>query len=467
MNFIKSLFGVKESCVFSRRISGKSIVALPTDEHAKNSQEFRVARLAIVVGILVTALCSSASLRADAVSDWNKIMVSIVRTAPNPFFQGRYAAITEVAVFEAVNACIRQYQPYIGTITGDSGCSPEAAAVAAAHDVLVNYFPAAAATLDVDQANSLALLPDGTPKTSGISVGQAAAAAMIALRANDGSTPIQTFLPTSSVLGVWQPTPPAFSPGILLNWRNVTPFAVRTSDQFRVNAPPDLTSRKYTTSYNEVLEVGDVNSASRPQDRTDVAHFYALVNAPEVWNNVAQQITQARGTPLADKARAFALINMAISDGLVTVMESKYFYVRWRPVTAIRAGDTDGNPATEPNPSFTPLITTPPFPGYPSAHASASYGAREILERLFGCGPYTITLLSPRIPTIVLHYSSLAGITEDIDDARVFGGIHFRYDQEAGGRQGQRIGSFVFSHKLRPLTDSGSSEEDGGPVCAD
>ena len=172
-------------------------------------------------------------------------------------------------------------------------------------------------------------------------------------------------------------------------------------------------------------------------------------------------------TPLTEKARTFALINMAISDGLVTVMESKYFYVRWRPVTAIRAGDTDGNPATAPNPSFTPLITTPPFPSYPSAHASASYAAREVLERLFGCGPYTITLLSPRILSIVLHYTSLAAITEDIDDARVYGGIHFRYDQEAGGRQGQRIGSFVFSHKLRPLSDVGSSEEAGEPVCAD
>jgi len=426
-----------------------------------------MSKLALVVGTVVIALCGSTSLHADAVSDWNKIMVSIVRTAPNAFFQGRYAAITEVAVFEAVNACTRQYQPYLGTISGDSGCSPEAAAIAAAHDVLVNYFPAAAATLDANEANSLALLPDGSSKTSGISVGKAAAAAMIALRANDGSTPIETYLPTSSAPGVWQPTPPAFGPGILLNWRDVIPFAVRSSEQFRVNAPPDLTSRKYTTSYNEVLEFGDVNSASRPQDRTDVAHFYALVNAPEVWNSAAQQITQARMTPLTEKARTFALINMAISDGLVTVMESKYFYVRWRPVTAIRAGDTDGNPATAPNPSFTPLITTPPFPSYPSAHASASYAAREVLERLFGCGPYTITLLSPRILSIVLHYTSLAAITEDIDDARVYGGIHFRYDQEAGGRQGQRIGSFVFSHKLRPLSDVGSSEEAGEPVCAD
>jgi hypothetical protein len=406
-------------------------------------------------------LSGAASLHADAVSDWNKVMVSVVRTAPNAFFQGRYAAITEVAVFEAVNACTHQYQPYLGTISEAPGAMPEAAAIAAAHDVLVNYFPAMAPTLDADQANSLALLPDGSPKLAGISVGKAAAAAMIALRSNDRATPVQTFLPTSSAPGVWQPTPPAFGPGVLFNWKDVTPFAVLSSDQFRVNAPPDLTSAKYTRSYNEVATVGDVNSTMRPQDRTDVAHFYAVVNAPELWNNAAEQIMEARMTPLTEKARVFALINMAICDALITVMDSKYYYVRWRPVTAIRSGDLDGNPDTEPNLSFTPLITTPAFPSYPSAHAAASYGARTVLERTFGCKPMAITQSSPGIPTITLHYTTLEAITDDIDDARVYGGIHFRYDQDAGGHQGKRVGSFIFSHQLRPISSDSSGDEEG------
>ena len=422
-------------------------------------------RISITLGLAAILLFNSQISRADAVSDWNKIMIGIVRTAPNAFFQARFAAITQLAVFEAVNACSPKYQPYLGTITAPLDASPDAAAIAAAHDVLEHYFPAAATTLDADEANSLSLIANGSSKDNGIAIGKAAAAAMIAARANDGSAPTETFLPASSDPGVWQPTPPAFAAGILLNWRNVTPFAVRSSKQFRVDVPPDLTSTAYTRSYQEVSEFGDVNSAARPQDRTDVAHFFAVVNAPEVWNNVVQQITQVRRTSPIDKARAFALINMAISDGLVTVMESKYFYVRWRPVTAIRAGDTDGNPNTEPNLAFTPLITTPPFPSYPSAHASASYGAREVIERLFGCQPYPITLSSPGIPTIVLHYTKLGEITDDIDDARVYGGIHFRYDQEAGGRQGQRVGSFVFSHKLQPASGSGQGEDQDQDGC--
>jgi hypothetical protein len=424
-------------------------------------------RFSIALGLAAVVLFNSPLSQADAVSDWNQIMVSIVRTAPNAFFQGRLAAITELAVFEAVNACSPKYQPYLGTISAAPGASAEAAAIAAAHDVLVHYFPLAAATLDADEANSLSLIPSGSSKDNGVAVGQAAAATMIAARADDGSLPLETFLPSSSDPGVWQPTPPAFAAGILLNWRNVTPFAVRSSKQFRVDAPPDLTSSAYTRSYQEVSLVGDANSVARPQDRTDVAHFFAAVNAPEVWNNVVQQITQAHGSTLEEKARAFALIGMAISDGLVTVMESKYFYVRWRPVTAIRAGDTDGNPNTEPNVAFTPLITTPPFPSYPSAHASASYGARVIIERLFGCQPNSITLSSPGIPTIVLHYTKLRQITDDIDDARVYGGIHFRYDQDAGGRQGRRIGSFVFSHKLQPVSDSPQSEDQEEDACSD
>jgi hypothetical protein len=293
-------------------------------------------------------------------------------------------------------------------------------------------------------------------------VGKAAAAAVIALRASDGATPVQTFLPTSSAPGVWQPTPPAFGPGVLFNWKDVAPFAVRSSSQFRVNAPPELTSRKYTRSYDEVAQFGDVNSTTRPQDRTDVAHFYAVVNAPEVWNNVAGQLMEGHMTPMTDKARVFALINMAICDGLITVMDSKYYYVRWRPVTAIRNGDLDGNDDTAPNLSFTPLITTPSFPSYPSAHASASYGARTILERLFGCGPVAIALSSPGIPSITLNYTSLEAITDDIDDARVYGGIHFRYDQDAGAHQGKQVGSFIFSHQLLPISTDDSSGDDAG-----
>jgi len=371
-------------------------------------------------------------------------------SAQSPFAQARFAAITELAMFEAVNACTRDYEPYLGTVTAPAHASPDAAAIAAAHRVLRNYFPATAATLDGLRAASLAAIPDGQSKTDGIAVGEAAAAALIAARANDGSAPLQTLLPASTDPGVWQPTPPGFGPGILLNWRNVTPFGVKSSDQFRADPPPALTSQRYRRDYDEVKTVGEINSSNRPQDRTDVARFYAAVSPAQVWNLAALQVSAAQRRTLSENARAFALLNMGISDALVSVFDTKYFYVFWRPVTAIRAGDTDGNPKTEPDPGWTPLITTPPFPSYASAHASGSGAARRIAEKIYGRDGLDITLSDPSLPTVMLHYSSFRDITDDIDDARIYGGIHFRFDQETGGRLGRRVGRYVYKHNLRP-----------------
>ena len=398
---------------------------------------------------MATMLLSAGVARADAVLDWNQIMVATVSTQ-NPFAQARYAAITQLAVFEAVNAVTHQYTPYLGTISAAPGSSADAAAIAAAHDVLKNYFSAAAATLDAEEASSLAAIPDGPAKLNGIAAGQAAAAAMIAARVNDGSAPPQFYLPTSSEPGQWQLTPSCSAAGgVFLQWRNVTPFGVESSSQFRSDPPPALTSGLYAKSYNEVKAVGSIDSTLRPQHLSDVARFYNLVLAVGVWNPVARQLALEAGSSLAKNARTLALMNMAISDGLVTVMETKYFYTRWRPETAIREGDMDGNARTDPDPAYQPYIVTPCFPSYPSAHASASYGAREILQRVFSNRPHSIVLSTPAMPGFELQYDSLSEITDDIDNARVYGGIHFRYDQEAGGDQGTAIGRYIYKAKLR------------------
>jgi hypothetical protein len=396
---------------------------------------------------MIVTLGLASIARADVVSDWNAIMISTV-SAQNPFAQARFAAITQLAVFEAVNACTHEYQPYLGTIVAPAGASAKAAAIAAAHGVLKIYFPASAASLDAARVASLATIPDNQSKSDGIAVGEAAAAAMIALRANDGSGAPQTFLPSTTDPGVWQPTPPLFGPGILLHWRDVTPFGIRSSTQFRSQPPPAITSRRYARAYNEVKEVGGMDSTARPQDRADVARFFSVALAAHVWNSVARQVSAAQGRSITFNARTYALINMAINDGLVSCMETKYFYVFWRPVTAIRAGDADGNVLTDPDPGFTPFIVTPSFPSYPSAHAAASYAAREVAEQIFGTERQSITLSHPGIPDVVLHYRSFHQITDDIDDARVYGGIHFRFDQEAGARQGRRVGSYVYRHNL-------------------
>jgi hypothetical protein len=413
-----------------------------------------------IVSVGIVLVMSAATARGDVVLDWNAIMVNTTGSQ-NPFAQARFAAITQVAVSEAVNAITGDYAPYLGTINAPSGASPEAAAVAAAHDVLRNYFPGSAASLDAAEASSLAAIPDGQAKADGIAVGQAAAAAMIAARAGDGSAPPEFYAPPSANPGEWQTTPgcPAAG-GILLQWRNVTPFGIESSDQFRSDPPPALASNEYAKAYNEVKLVGALNSTARPQDRADVARYFAVASAPHLWNQAARQVSAAQDTSLSENARAFALLNMAISDGLVTVMETKYHYVFWRPITAIHAGDTDDNRKTDADPTWTPFITTPCFPSYGSAHASASYAARLVVEKIFGKQPHDITLSHPGIPDVTLHYTKFSQITHDIDDARVYGGIHFRFDQNAGARQGRKVGSYVYENNLRSVhEDNGDDDE--------
>lgn len=404
--------------------------------------------LALVL-IVATCVLFTAAAHADAVTDWNAIMQTTV-TSSNAFVQARSNAIVELAVFEAVNAVTGEYRPYLGTISAPAGASAEAAAIAAAHRTLVTLYPGSTAALDAAEAVSLSAIPDGQGKTDGVAVGEAAASAILALRANDGSTLIVPYTPGTDP-GDWRPTPPAFAPALLPGWGQVTTFGILSGAQFRSAPPPVLGSADYARNYNEVKLVGEVNSAVRPQDRTDVAHFY-IIAAVQVYNPAARQVSAAQGKTLSQNAHDFALLAMAMCDGLISSMETKYFYNRWRPVTAIRAGDTDGNPKTEPDTAWLPLITTPPFPSYPSAHASAGGAARRILERIYGKDGFQVTLTSPTAPGVTLHYSAWTQITNDIDDARVFGGIHFRNDQEAGARQGWQVGSFILDTQLLPLS---------------
>ena len=404
----------------------------------------------VLVLVIVTLFCPAMS-RADVVLDWNSIMVNTL-SSQNPFAQARFAAITQLAVFEAVNAVTGDYQPYLGTVPASPGASADAAAVAAAHRVLRNYVPGSAGVLDAARDTSLASIPAGPAKDMGIALGIAAADAMIAERSADGSAPPAFHVPPSSDPGEWQRTPscPAAG-GILRHWGNVTPFGIESSSQFRSDPPPALDSAQYAHDYNEVKLVGGQDSAARPQDRADVARFYAVVLAVGAWNPAVRQVAAARGTSLSENARALALLNMAISDGLVSVMETKYHYRLWRPETAIHAGGVDGNDKTEADPTFVPFITAPCFPGYSSAHASASYAARRVAEHVYGEDGYTIVLASSGFPGVTLTYGTFGDITKDIDDARVYGGIHFRFDQVAGAHQGKEIGKYIYKHHLRPV----------------
>ncbi|MEX2124063.1 MAG: vanadium-dependent haloperoxidase [Woeseia sp.] len=416
---------------------------------------------AVLCAALFAALIFSPAIaRSGVVLEWNEIMVALVEDQPPPL-QNRFAAITQLAVFEAVNAVTGEYEPYLGTVTPLPGASADAAAVSAAHDVLQNYFPDRAAFLDAARASSLAGIPEGSAKDGGIAIGEMAAAYMIAARANDGSELPESYLPSSSNPGDWQLTPdcPATG-GVFLHWRNMVPFAIRSADQFRSHPPPALTGGKYTSAYREVTEVGGRHSAERPQDRTNVARLYAVSSDAALWNPVARQIATTRRHSLSRNARTFALLNMALSDGGVAVMETKYHYNFWRPETAILAAGNDGNERTEPDSSYVPFITAPCFPSYPSGHATTSYAAREVLERIFGSGGHSITVSSPALPDVTLRYRKLKDITFDIDDARVYGGIHFRFDQDEGAEQGRRLGAYIYRHSLRSVRGCKCDDEE-------
>jgi hypothetical protein len=396
----------------------------------------------------IALVLTQATVRADVVLDWNAIMQSTV-AAQAPFPQARFAAITQLAVFEAVNAISREYRPYLGTITAPADASREAAAVAAAHTVLKAYFPGNAAALDGARLMSLATIPDGPAKTAGIAAGEMAAAKVMAARSDDGAVPPAFYMPASSGPGEWQSTQGCTaSGGAFLHWRNVKPFGLRSADQFRLDEPPALGSATYARDYNEVKAVGGANSPLRPQDRSDVARFYAVTPPVAVWNPVARQLGMAAGNSLSQNAHALALLNMAMSDAAVATFDTKYRYNFWRPETAIRMGQTDGNEATDGDSSFAPLIATPCFPGYPSAHATLSNAAREVLERLYSPRRRSLVLSSVALPGITLRYNKLKEITADIDDARVYGGIHFRFDQEAGADLGRHIGEYLYRYSI-------------------
>jgi PAP2 superfamily len=413
--------------------------------------------LGLLCALIVTLWLGSAAARADVVLDWNEIAVNTaIANGQSPFAQARYAAIVQLAVFEAVNATTGDYQPYLGTITAPPGASTEAAAIQAAYRVLSTYFPASAATLDAALAISLASIPNGQPKNDGIATGDAAALAMIALRANDGSSPAQFKIPGPLVPGEWQATPSCpivngIAVGAFFHWQNVTPFGISKVSDFLLGPPPALTSNSYAKAYNEVMTIGSIDSTERPQDRANVVLFYAASSPTLVLNQAARQVAQEQGRSLSENARALALVNMAANDSLVASFFNKYHYNFWRPETAIHAGDTDGNPKTNPDPGFVPFIVTPCFPSYPSNHGSGSSAGAEVLSRLYGAAGHAITLTNPTVPDIVLQYTAFKQITDDVSDARVYGGIHFRTDQVAGAQLGKAIGATVFKNNLRPV----------------
>ena len=410
----------------------------------------------LVIGILAVLLVGPASASADAVTDWNAIAVQATVTGARPGATGVLdIAMVQAAVYDAVQAIDGRFKPYHVEIPNAFG-SPAAAAAKAAHDVLVSRFPAQTASLDLTYHQYLAnhFLAENDP---GVSVGATAAAGIIALRANDGSFPVPAPPPFigGTDPGVWRPTPPANAP-MLAPWlASVTPFTLKSPSQYRPQPPPALTSPEYTRAYNEVKEIGSLNSTTRTAEQTDLANFWNA-NYPVFWNKAFRDIATAHVDNIGDSARLFALADMAMADALITAWDSKLTFVFWRPITAIQLGDTDGNPRTAGDPTWAPLIVTPPYPDYTSGANNVTGAATRALALFFGTDEMTIQLTTTNTgPTIqdTRTYNRFSDVAEDVVNARIYEGIHFRFADEDARKQGRHVAQWAFGHFLQPVDE--------------
>jgi hypothetical protein len=404
------------------------------------------------VAVVSLLLCNPALAGADAVLEWNEIAASL--TAPSGFEGARRFAIVQLAVFEAVNSITGAYEPYLGTIERNPAASPDAAAVQAAYDVLKAFYPSST-TVDLDGRlmSSLSMITDGPAKQAGIATGHTAAYAMLQSRAGDGSDRTDRYFPSSDNPGEYQLTDGCTGGGLFYRWGEVMPFGIRRAGDFILPPPPALDSVEYANDYLEVKTVGDTNADEtvRPPDRANVVRLYAVTGALYVFSTAARQISVAQHRSLSHNARTLAVMAMAINDSYIVSFATKYTYKLWRPETAIRQGEYDGNELTPGDGTFHTFIFTPCFPSYPSNHASGSRAAAEVLKRAYGEGRHAITITSPSIPGIELHYETFNQICDDVDDARVYGGIHFRFDQDGGNRLGRGVATYINKNLLRPV----------------
>jgi vanadium-dependent haloperoxidase-like protein len=421
-------------------------------------------KLKLIVVTLLAAVAFANTARADVVTDWNVIATTNAPAAgKNAIQQSRIYAMTHAAIHDALNAIDRRYKPYALDMHGNPAASPAAAVAAAAHDVLLNELPTRQSALDAAYIVSLSAIPDGAAKTDGIAIGQLAASAIIALRSSDGSSAIVPYTPGIGP-GAWQPTPPAFLPALLPGWGSVTPFTLRSGSQFRPDPPRlfDLTSRQYTRDFNEVKSIGDVNSSSRTAEQSQIAMFW-YESSPNGWNRIARNVPAQQGLDLWQNARLFGLINFAMADGFIAGFDAKYLYNFWRPVTAIRAGDTDGNDQTLVDPTWSSFLVAPNIPDYPSTHSVLGAAAAEVLARFFDTDDdeiaFTTTSGNP-FPGITRSFTNFSQAAQENADSRVYAGIHFRRTCTDGLKQGTKVGRFAFKHYLKPVNRHDSDDDD-------
>jgi len=398
-------------------------------------------RLAVALPLLVMLVATS---RADIVMDWNARADAIVvdKRLPPPF-QARTLALMHVSMFEAINAIERRYKPYRLELVADRNTSREAAAASAAHAVLTALYPDQRAALDTQLAADLALVAEGPARDRGIIVGRKAATDLLELHAEEGAG-VDDYRPFTQA-GVYVPTQPVAGYGV----RNLKPWVMASAAQFRPEPPPALTSETWTRDVNEIRQFGALNSPVRSEEQTTVGKFWFLVGA-RTYNPIIRQVVLARQMNLLDCARVYALTSMAAADAFIAVFDAKYHYNFWRPVTAIRNADLSQNSATPRDATWQPLGETPMHPEYPCAHCISAAAVAAALHAVVGEDVGEITLTSSTAPGVTRRWTRLSDYVDEVANARVWAGFHYRFSTEVGKDMGRKIGELTVATQLRP-----------------
>jgi len=390
------------------------------------------------------------------VIDWNEIQLSIVNTPgaqPANIQPTRNFAIVDAAIYDAVNAIDRTHEPYLISVRAPRDASETAAANAAARTALDELYPAEQSTIDAQYVAELAKVADGPAKDQGIGIGEQVAADLLAIRANDGSSITPAPFVPGTAPGDFRPTPPNFPIPVFTTWGQVTPFVLDSGSQFRPVPPPALTSDAYADAINEVQSLGSATSTTRTPEQTEIGKFW---NPPiqNFWNQIADEVATAHHTDLPTTARLFAALNLSFADSAIAFYDAKYTYQLWRPVTAIRLADNDGNPNTVADPNWLPLAgNTPADPSYPGAHSTISAAGADVLASFFGDNQ-SFAVTSPALPGVTRSFDSFSAAATEAGLSRIYAGVHTRLDHVAGLTLGHDIANFVLDNALLPAHDS-------------
>jgi membrane-associated phospholipid phosphatase len=382
----------------------------------------------------------------NAVIEWNRTLLAIVRTPgaqSATIHSTRNFAILHAAIYDAVNNIDPHFSRYLVSLPNVPGSASKIAAVdQAAHDVLASLYPTFQTSLDTELQQDLARLPGNEEKNQGIAVGHAVATKLLAARSTDGANITPPPYVPGTQAGDYQLTPPNFAPADFTQWPQVTPFALLRADEFRPGPPPALTSASYTEVFNEVKSLGFISSTTRTAEQTQIGMFWNG-NIQDFWNEIAQTAALRNHLNLENSARLFALLNISLADTAIAFFDAKYTYNFWRPVTAIQLAATDGNPETEPNPTWLPLSTkTAPDPSYPGAHSAISKAGVTVLSFYFG-DQFTFDVTSESLARVTRHFTSFSAAAEEAGLSRIYAGQHFRTDHIAGKTLGKQVAESI------------------------